>query len=340
MQLQRLLASGAGAVLVVCGVLEPAWGWGAHRHRTITYLALDGLPAEAPAWLREEGTRRLIAEQSNEPDRWRGTRVAALSHDNNPDHYLDIEELEKFGLTLQTLPRLRYEFVREMSVAMAQHPERFADYDPSKDADNVKMWPGFAPHAIAEHYAKLRSSFNTLRVVEIAAGQGGAAGGAADYSALLELARANVVHEMGVLSHFVGDVAQPLHTTIHHHGWVGENAAGYTTDYGFHAYIDSGVVSHHRIDEASLKPAMTYGVQVNQNDPWPQVIEYLGRSFAQVEPLYKLQKSGELEKEVGKALIEERMRDAASMLGALYAAAWKASEPTDEQVASFVRFSK
>jgi len=45
---------------------------------------------------------------------------------------------------------------------------------------------------------------------------------------------------MDVMGHFVGDGAQPLHVTKHHHGWVGDNPKGYATNTTFHAWIDGG----------------------------------------------------------------------------------------------------
>ena len=53
-------------------------------------------------------------------------------------------------------------------------------------------------------------------------------------------ARANIIYIMGVMGHYVGDASQPLHTTIHHHGWVGPNPNGYTTNRTFHSWIDGG----------------------------------------------------------------------------------------------------
>src|SRR5712672_2343549 len=50
----------------------------------------------------------------------------------------------------------------------------------------------------------------------------------------------NLLYIMGVMGHYVGDASQPLHTTIHHHGWVGDNPQHYTTSRGFHAWIDGG----------------------------------------------------------------------------------------------------
>src|SRR5262245_14867541 len=99
-------------ILALLLVPAAAMGRRAHGHRTITYLALDSLPAEVPAWLREPAFRDQIAEESNEPDRWRGSTIPALGHQNNPDHYLDVEKLDQFGLTLRTVPRLRYDYLQ------------------------------------------------------------------------------------------------------------------------------------------------------------------------------------------------------------------------------------
>ena len=51
-------------------------------------------------------------------------------------------------------------------------------------------------------------------------------------------AQANVIYRMGILSHFVGDASQPLHTTKHYNGWVGNNPKQYTTRRSFHSWID------------------------------------------------------------------------------------------------------
>ena len=47
-------------VLVIMQTIAPpaAWAWNAHGHRTITYLALDTLPAEVPAWMRDRCVER------------------------------------------------------------------------------------------------------------------------------------------------------------------------------------------------------------------------------------------------------------------------------------------
>jgi len=321
------------AAMVMAALAAPqALGWNAYGHRTITMLALNGLSPGMPSWLRDPGIVARISDQSNEPDRWRGERGTAINAGANLDHYIDVEDLAQFGLTLETVPRPRYEYVRVMATAKVEHPEKILPYNAAKDPDRSKEWPGFLPHAIDEHFAKLKSSFNTLRVLEAINDPARAA--------QAEQARENVIYEMGILSHFVGDAAQPLHMTRHHHGWVGDNPKGYTTDPGFHSYIDGKIVEIHGLSFESLRGRMTYDQLVTEKGSWGESLAYLRRSFDQLEPLYEMQRDGTLTKEPGKKLIEERFMDAAGFLAAMYNAAWAASKPSDSEVASFIRYSE
>lgn len=328
----RSMSLVAPALLSLASFAGEALAWNAHGHRTITYVALEGFGSAAPEWLRDPAVRHQIAYQASEADRWRGTRAPALGHVNSPDHYIDLDVLGQFGLTVETIPPLRNEYLRAMAIAKHEHPENVDPYDVSRDRDRSKEWPGFLPHAITEQYAKLVSSFNTVRILE-----------AVDEPSRvhqLAQARANAVYHMGMLSHFVGDAAQPLHTTVHHHGWIGENPDGYSTDYGIHAYIDGGVVDHHGIIYSTLLPGARFDRQVNGADPWRDAIEHIERSFAHVETVYKLEKSGELREDAGKAFIVERLTDGATMLAAMYSAAYEAAAPTDGQIINFIKYDE
>ena len=327
MPVNRFARATRALCLLVVGSASPAWGWNAHGHRTITLLALDGLKAETPAWLRQPEIAARIASQSNEPDRWRGTRRPSINHDANTEHYLDVEDLERYGLSLPNLPRLRYEYIKAMVMA---DPDRAIKYDTAKDPDRAQEWPGFLAHAIDEHYDKLRASFNTLRILE-------AINDPAREFARLQ-ARENVIYEMGILSHLVGDATQPLHTTRHHHGWVGPNPNGYTTDRGFHAYIDGRILEIHALGYEALKGKVTFDREINSSEPWRDFIELLDRSFAQVEPLYILKRDGTLEQDPGKEFITERLTDGASMLAALYNGAWDLSRPSDSDITNFIKY--
>lgn len=331
----------AGATAAVAWSAGPAHAWDSAGHRTITFIAMDGfatLAPDRPGFLGEETARQIAAFQASEADRYRGTRHVYLKHENDQDHYLDVEDLEKFGLTLETMPPLRYEYLRAMAISKHEHPE-LADgdpaldlppYNPRRDTARTQEFAGYGVHAVMEHHGKLVSAFKTYRSLEKINDPARAA--------QMEAARANVLAQMGHLSHFVGDLAQPLHTTRHFNGWVGKNPNGYTTDKGFHAYIDGGVVAHHNLNYSTLRDRATFDRVIDEADPFKDVLEHVRRSFAKMETLYAMQKSGELQGEPGKALIGERLLDGGSMLAAMYASAWRSSELGENDDADFLKY--
>lgn len=320
----------AAAFAVALLSASRTFGWDAHGHRTITYLALDGLPADAPAWLRDPNIRDRIAFQASEVDRWRDTKNAAVKHTNPPDHYLDVDLLDQFGLTLETVPPLRNEYLRAMMIAKHEHPDKIDPYDAAADPDRAKEWPGFALHAISEHYGRLQAVFMQVRILERMNDP--------NRAFQLEQARANAIYHMGMLSHFVGDTAQPLHTTRHYNGWVGANPDGYTTAKTFHAFIDGGVLRHHGLNYDAIKPLVKYEILVNRADPWKDVLAYIRRSHDRFVPLYRLDRDGELKQAAGKQFISECLADGAAMLAAMYSAAWTGSAPDEKQYANFAFF--
>ncbi len=330
---QRVGLASAIALIASLTMASGASAWSYAGHRAITTIAMERLPSDMPAFLRDPEAVRRMGEQANEPDRWRGLRNAYLSHENAPDHFIDIEDLEGFGLTLRTIPRMRLDYLAQMAVAASKNPEKLPAYDESKDWDRTKRWPGFLPHAILEHYSKLQSSLNTYRILEALVAE------ARVDPKYLDQARENAIFHLGTLSHFVGDTSQPLHTTRHYNGWVGDNPKGYTTDRGFHSSIDSGIVNFHKLDEAAIREVASKldAPTLHGADPWEDVIAYIERSFDRVVPLYELQKSGELKGASGKEFIGTCLADASVMLAALVRSAWETSAPTDEQVAGFIR---
>lgn len=338
---------GVGLAVLVCMVLPSpaALAWDAAGHRAVTRLALVEMQrrmgAQAPMWLANPDAIEQIAYAAAEPDRWRSTKSVDLKHLNEPDHYMDLERLAPMGLTIESLPRLRYEFVRLAAIRVNADPsivpvKEGPRFDPAKLND----WPGFLPYAIMERYGQVRATMQIAAVWEKRAKDKPAG---SPEALQLAMARAGVYYQMGQLSHFVGDAAQPLHTTEHHHGWVGQNPKGYTTDKKFHSYIDGRVLTLHKLDAPVLLPGLVdiHGpeLSVDPQDPWPQVIAYIARSHAKVEPLYELEKSGELKNNPGKEFISERLIDAGRMLGALYAAAGTLSLPvSEEQVGEYIRY--
>lgn len=328
MTVRRLLAA-----LAVCACASVAGAWDCYGHRLIASLALEitANSPKAPSWMKEPSVLAQIADQACTPDRWRSTKMGQITHINNPDHYLDLEDLSAYSLSLESVPPLRNEFIKAMVLAKEKAGDKF-EGRPPKQGDFAKTdeWPGFLPHAILEQYGKVVASLKTVLTLEQLNDPS-----RADQ---LAMARSSVLYNMGILAHFVGDAAQPLHTTKHHHGWKGENPNGYTTEYSIHAYIDGGVIKTQKITAEEVRPRIKAEVPVTSQDPWGEVLPYIQRSHDHVEPLYQIYKRKGFVEAEGKQFIEERLADAAGMLGALYKAALEAAAPTEADVKDFVKY--
>jgi hypothetical protein len=316
-----------GLALVFLTTLN-ARAWDYEGHRIVNQLALASLPTNFPAFVFTSAAKERIAFLSGEPDRWRNTHDATLRHGNGPDHYLDLEDLQPYQLDPQTLSPLRYDFTAQLARARAAHPESFPPIDPAKDADHTRWLPGFLPWTIAESQAKLKSAFSYLRELEHAGTPEEVAN-----------AQANAIYIMGVMGHFVGDGAQPLHTTKHHHGWVGDNPQHYSTNYSIHGWIDGGYIHQFDVTAEKLKPRLRPAHLLLFNAPaasptnvFPVVMSYLLEQHKEVEPLYQLEKAGKLSgrrelNEEGYNFITGQMLKASQMLGDLWLTAWQQAPP-------------
>lgn len=320
-----------------------AHAWDYNGHRAVNQLALAALPADFPAFVREPAAAERIVYLANVPDRQRNVdpwlkQVGA----SWTDHYLDIEQLPDAGLDPRTVSSFRYDFVVAFAAGRAAHPEKFRAIDAAKNTDHTREWAGFAPWAIAEWTQKVRSAFSYLKAYEEMGGT----------PVELANAREDAIYAMGILGHYVGDCAQPLHTTIHHAGWVGANPRGFTTWVGFHSWIDGGLIGKAGISADSLKARMTPAEALPATTPpdgrdpiFIAAMEYILASNALVEPLYQLEKDGLLgnghtgpdgkfvpnDQPVspqGKAFVEARLMAGGDMLAKLWVTAWK-SAPVD-----------
>jgi hypothetical protein len=302
----------------------PVVAWDYEGHRAVNQLALAALPTNFPAFVRTAEARERIAFLAGEADRWRNiTDDLSLAHCSNPDHYFDVEEIADYGLTLDTLPPFRYVLTARLALERARHPDKFPPIDPSRNKDHTRELLGFAPYALAEYTGKLRSGFSYLKAYR-------EHGGTPEEIANAE---ANILYIMGVMGHFAGDAAQPLHATKHHHGWVGDNPNGYTTNRSFHSFIDGGFFRQTGgIDVASLthrmRPARIVGDPLKSGDLFRNMVAFFAESQALVEPLYKLEKERKLDPEnpassEGKAFLNQQLVRGGQLLGDLWFSAWQ-----------------
>ncbi|MDF9826888.1 hypothetical protein M2103_000117 [Ereboglobus sp. PH5-5] len=315
-----------------------ARAWDYEGHRAINLVALDSLPADAPAFLRTPEARERIGFLAGEPDRWRNSYDPSIRHINQIEHFFDVEDLEPLGIKFSELPQFRYIFVSDLTRARDIHADKLPKIDPVRNRDATRAYPGFIPWAIAENYGKLKSGFSYLKAFE-------EHGGTAEEIAQ---AKANILYVMGTMGHYVGDGCQPLHVTKHFNGWAGPNPNGYTRARTIHSWIDSGLFNKTGgIDAAMIadraKPAERLSNAPDDpagRDPiFVQILAYIEGQLPAVEQIYIYEKAGKLDpaqpqSKEGRALLENQLLRGAKMLGDLWYTAYKDAGPDNYLITS------
>ena len=301
--------------------------WDYEGHRIVNRLALASLPKQFPTFVHTPAHSERIAFLSGEPDRWRNSTASTFRHVNSPDHYFDVDDLPLYGLTPKTVSPFRYDFVAQLRQARERDPRKFPTIDPNKDSDHTRALVGFLPWALNEQFAKLQSAFSYLKTYE-------QYGGTAE-----EIANAqqNVIYLMGVMGHYAGDAAQPLHTTKHHNGWVGANPKRYTTNRTFHSWIDGGFIRKASIRLEELRPRVRPAKSIWPNgqsgSAFNESMQFVLGQFQEVERAYELDRDGKLspgrgDVSEGRAFIGGQLLKGGQFLGDLWLSAWQ-SAPLD-----------
>jgi hypothetical protein len=246
--------------------------------------------------------RRAVAEIAYlgpEPDRWRSPSEFALKNAQEPDHFIDLERVS----WLDPLPQGRYEFYRKL------YEKRAATPSTGHPDDYLPEHVGLQPYVTMEVYGRLKAAFREYRQRQAA------------HQPTRAVERA-IIFYAGWLGHYVGDGAQPLHTTIQYNGWVGENPNGYTTEHKIHAQFETAYVAANVTanDFAGLvKPPRRL------DNPFTDYVAYLRQSNALVETVYALEKAGGFTGKGSPAAFDfttQRLAAASQMLLDLWYTAW------------------
>ena len=334
---------------LVLAVLAPAAlrAWDYEGHRMVNQVALAALPKDFPAFVRAPAAAERIAFLAGEPDRWRNVPDLPIKQYNGIDHYFDLEQVPLAGLDFDTLPALRYDFATKFAAGRAAHPENFPPIDETKNADHTREWCGFAPWAITEYFGKLRAAFTYLATFqEMNPDTKGTLGTPEE----IANAQADIIYMMGVMGHYVGDCAQPLHTTMHHNGWVGDNPHGYSTWAGIHSWVDGGFLAKAGVKTADIAPRVTAVEPIalapredGRDTMFVAVLDYVRAQNKKVEPLYQMEKAGKLghgEQPVtdeARAFIEGQLLTGGQMLAAIWLTAQRSAVPDTYLRASLIK---
>jgi hypothetical protein len=291
-----------------------AAAWGDEGHVSVNRVAAQKIPASMPRFLRLAVGE--IGYLGPEPDRWRSPTESALKNAQEPDHFLDMERVS----WLDPLPPGRYEFYRklyEKRAAILAQPDSDRAKDERPD-DYLPERVGLQPYITMEVYGRLKAAFREYR------------GRLAKRQSTLAVQQA-IIFYAGWLGHYVGDGAQPLHTTIRYNGWVGPNPEGYTTEHHIHSQFESAYVAAN-VNAKDFAGLVKSPERIK--DPFAGYIEYLKESNGLVEKVYSLEKAGGFARKGSPAAFEfttHRLAAGSQMLLNLWYTAWlESANPVPE----------
>jgi len=302
--IRRLAAFALLSLLAV----PPSFGWGDVGHRMINRLAMEGLPADMPPFLKTPDAITEVEYLGPEPDRWRSPAEPELNAAQALDHFIDFEYADIIG----TLPRRRYDYIAALTAAEITHPDKAAELQPAR--------VGFQPYITNEVWERLKAAMRQYR--ELTAKH--------EDTKPVEAA---ILFYAGWLGHYAGDGSQPMHVSINYNGWVlKDNPNGYTTERGLHEKFETTFVGANikPTDVQPLIPAVKPLV-----DEWDVYMAYLRHSQSLVEQVYQIDKlkgfdgAGTPE---GKRFTAECLAAGAAMLRDLIYAAWiQSAQPVPER---------
>jgi hypothetical protein len=320
MRFSPLTRIALAATLLPILTTPAAHAWGRDGHMLINKLAAENLPTDVPYFLRNGNGVDVMEWMGPEPDRWKQRDAEPeLDATQSPDHFLDYE-WAIYGATPcatgtpdciagYNFPRKRYDFIRNLSAALPQHPE-------IKHFETV----GFQPWQVEEVWQRLKSDMRQYRNLTAAH----------EDTAPVQLA---ILYDAGWLGHYVGDGSQPLHNTIQFNGWTGPNPHGYTTEHHIHSQFESVYVSAN-IKPADVAPLVAAAQPTVIDDEWTQYWNYLHHSNSLVEKTYQLEKAGGFTNAgtpEAKAFTAERLAAGAIELRDLIHSAWvHSADPVQE----------
>lgn len=310
--MRRLIA--LSVLAAVAAAPEQALAWGATGHRIVGRTAEAALPADLPAFLRTPRAVADVGELSREPDR---SKDAGKVHDSDrdPGHFLDVSDDGTVlgGPRLEALPATR------------------AAYESALRAAGADSWKaGYLPYSIVDRWQQLAHDLAYWRVLKSAEANRAWASHKAWFAADRRRREAQILEDIGQLSHFVGDGGQPLHVSVHHNGWGDlPNPAGYTSARVHGPFEGELVRAAVRPMEvaARLSPLRLCHCPIEQ-----RTADYLAGTYQLVIPFYELEKAGGLKPgdPRGPAFARDQLARSASELRDQIVEAWLAS--ADEAV--------
>jgi hypothetical protein len=190
------------------------------------------------------------------------------------------------------LPRSRTEFILRV------HDEylRVSKIDPDRAKLLNIRYTGLEAYSIVEGYERMKAGMRLYRhaseagqhhVPNLAKFYAGISSVFQDPAQVKRMLLNDIAFYMGWTGHYVADAAMPLHDSIHHDGWAGDNPKGYTRDPNIHERFESEYVDLIAANETDVLKYVPKGPR-HLPDAWQAALQHSldARNF--VEEVYRL----------------------------------------------------
>jgi hypothetical protein len=291
-----VLLTSAAILLAVLAIAPTVHGWWENGHFYTGRAAAEALPAQMPAFFRQSVDR--LSYLNYEPDRWKNSaeRAAdqALYGGTSPEHYINFEKVPPNLLKLTN----RFDFLAAIS---------------RREPNGSQV--GLLPYRILEMFQSLRVSFRLWR--------------AAPDAGTKAWIEQRIIDDAGILGHYVADGANPLHTTVHHNGWVSRNnPRKFTTDNTLHGRFEGKFVDGRiKIEDIRLRVGAQAKVIAQ---PRAAIVQFLDDSYGLVDDVYVLENLERFSETTAspkhKAFVVDRIAAGATFLRDLWWTAYSTSD--------------
>jgi hypothetical protein len=287
-------------VVIVFAAVRPLFGWGLTGHVVISRAAINALPPEVPGFVRRQID--WISARSITPDSYRAASEPFIKMEEDPSHEWHVEQVA----FLKAIPRSKTEFIQ----ALYDEYRRLEKSDPAKAALANPTATGILPYTTMEVYERLKVTFRTWRDQR-------------QNKEATSFTEQDAAFYVGWLSHYVADASQPLHSSIHHDGWRGDNPRNYTRDGALHWGFENDFVNLIGLKESDIQGRIAPPTTIA--DPFSAILAHLARSNTRVEQVYSLERQHALtdrSNAAARELVYVCTGDGATLLRDLIDTAW------------------
>jgi hypothetical protein len=302
---------------------ENVGAWGIRGHTLVNLAAVESIPQDGPVFLKAQ--KAYIGHLGPIPDSWRSITEPFLRISEDANHSWYTEGFD----FIPDPPRSRTEFI----LRVYDEYLRVAKSDPDRAKLLNIRYTGLEAYSTIEGFERMKAGMRLYRRLSdpgqhefdnVAKLYAQISPLYQDPAQLKQMLANDIAFYMGWLGHYAGDAAMPLHNSIHHDGWSGDNPKGYTRDPKIHDRFEQDYVNLIGATEADLLKYLPKTPRYLE-DPWQATLKHSLDSRNFVEDVYRLDLRHAFEKEGDREaheLVCRRMAAGAAFLRDLTYTAW------------------